>query len=102
EVTLFASGDSITSAKLISVYPRSLREAKLKDVYSVNIQMLLNEGLAYKMQDEFDIIHDHNGYVALPTANIAKTPTVLTMHGPFTPENRGIFQKLTRPNVVSI
>ncbi len=33
EVTLFASGDSVSSAKIESVYPRALREAKLPDLY---------------------------------------------------------------------
>ncbi len=37
EVTLYASGDSHTSATLKSVYPRSIREARVKDVYGSNI-----------------------------------------------------------------
>src|SRR4051812_27428683 len=74
DVTLFASGDSITSAKLVSIYPISIREAKLKDIYGMNIWTLFNIGEAYRRQDEFDIIHDHNGYITLPTANISKTP----------------------------
>src|SRR6185312_9201471 len=58
EVTLFASGDSSSSAKIESVYPRSLREAKLPDLYGANPWTLLNFGLAYELQEEFDIIHD--------------------------------------------
>ncbi len=102
EVTLFASGDSITSAKLISVYPKSMREAKLKDLYGLNVYTFLNVGLAYQMQDEFDIIHDHTNHIGLPAANISKTPAVFTMHGNFTIELRKIFQKLTKPYVVTI
>ena len=59
EVTLFASGDSETTARLESVYPRSLREAKLKDPYGTNFWTLLNYGFAYDLEHEFDIIHDH-------------------------------------------
>src|SRR3990167_3599924 len=68
DLTLFASGDSITSAKLVSVYPRALREAKVKDMYGSNLWQLLNIGLAYDMQKEFDIIHDHIGPMSLSTA----------------------------------
>lgn len=102
DVTLFASGDSVTTAKLVSVYPKSLREAKFKDLYGSNIFTLMNIGLAYDRQDEFDIIHDHNGYIGLPAGNIARTPSVMTVHGPFTPENRRAFQALRRPSLVCI
>lgn len=102
EVTLFASGDSITSATLRSVYPRNLREAKLKDIYGMNIWSLANIGTAYQMQDEFDIIHDHSGFLSVITANMAHIPVVMTVHGPFTPEVRQIFAKFRKPHVVTI
>jgi glycosyltransferase involved in cell wall biosynthesis len=102
DVTLFASGDSITTAKLESVYPRGLREAHLKDIYGTNHWTLLNTGLAYELQDDFDIIHDHVGPVNLPTANIASTPVVVTMHGDFNASNRKLFQTLRNPHVVTI
>ncbi|HYE22457.1 MAG TPA: glycosyltransferase family 4 protein [Verrucomicrobiae bacterium] len=82
-VTLFASGDSITSARLISVVPKSLRESGLKDLYGYNTQSMMNMGLAYAMQDQFDVIHDHNPHIDLPTANLSLTPTVMTWHGPY-------------------
>jgi glycosyltransferase involved in cell wall biosynthesis len=102
EVTLFASGDSVTSAKLESVYPRALREARLKDLYGMNYFTLLNIGIAYDRQNDFDIIHDHLAPHSLPTANMAQTPVIMTMHGPFTGDNRRLFQTLKRPGIVSI
>ncbi len=102
EVTLFASGDSLTSAHLVSVYPQSLREANLKDIYGANVWSLLNIGTAFERQAEFDIIHDHLGYLTLPTANIAHTPVVSTMHGAFTREMNTIYNRFRRPYVVSI
>jgi glycosyltransferase involved in cell wall biosynthesis len=102
EVTLFASGDSITSAKLEAVYPRSLREAKMKDIYGLNPWTLLNLGLAYEMQDDFDIIHDHLAPISLPIANMATTPVVMTMHAAFNAETRKLFQTLHGPYVVTI
>lgn len=102
KVTLFASGDSITSAKLSSVYPRGIREANMRDLYGSNIYTLLNIGAAYDMQGEFDIIHDHTGYIGLATANMSRTPVVSTMHGPMTSEARKIFERLNKPYLVSI
>lgn len=102
DVTLFASGDSLTSAKLISVSPKCLKEMKSVDPYGGNILTCLNFGLAYKLQNEFDIIHDHIGTLSLATANMATTPVMMTYHGPFTSEVQDIFSVLNKPYVVSI
>lgn len=102
EVTLFATGDSKTSATLESVVPRSLRESRFKDPYGLNNFTLLNMGIAYSMQDQFDIIHDHMMPLSLPTANLSATPVIGTMHGPFTVENRRLFQTLKKPGIVTI
>ncbi len=102
EVTLFASGDSVTSANLVSVYPVSLREAGAKDLYGFNPWTALNIGLAYARQDEFDIIHDMMGSMSLPTANIARTPVVMTEHGPIKRETRKLYRTLRNPYIVTI
>lgn len=101
DITLMASGDSVTSAKLISVYPRSLREANVKNLYGPNPWKMLHIGTAYQMQHLFDIIHDHNE-LSLPTANIAKTPVVFTIHGAITPDNRRLYERLSRPYFITI
>lgn len=102
DVTLFASGDSKTSAKLVSVYPKSLREVRIKDIYGSNIWGMLNIGVAYSWQDQFDIIHDHNWYMSLPTANLSVTPVVMTLHGPINEENIPLLEALDNINYVSI
>lgn len=102
DVTLFASGDSITSAKLVSVYPRALRQARIKDLYGANVLSLLNVGTAYERQGEFDILHDHSGHIGLPSANISRRPVVMTLHGALDPEIRRIYRALPKPYVVSI
>ncbi len=102
EVTLFASGDSITSAKLRSVFPTALREANMKDIYGLNTYSLTNMALAYQHQDEFDVIHDHNPHLSLPTANIAHTPALMTWHGPYSKEIVGYFSALKNPKLNSI
>lgn len=102
EVTLFASGNSLTSAKLVSICPRSLREFQTKNLYGPNAFTMLNIGAAYEMHHEFDIIHDHNGYIGLPVANIINTPVIMTYHGDFHSEVIKIFQMLKKPYIVSI
>lgn len=102
DVTLFASGDSVTSARLASVYPRSLREVKMDDLYGVNTWTLLNIGSAYSRAQDFDVIHDHNGHISIATANMARRPVIMTMHGPVTSHNRRIFEMLRGPKLVSI
>ncbi|KKQ45751.1 MAG: Glycosyltransferase [Candidatus Moranbacteria bacterium GW2011_GWC2_37_8] len=101
-VTLFASGNSKTSAKLESIYPRALREARIENLYGPNALTMLHIGNAYQMQNEFDIIHDHNGFISLPSANISNTPVVMTYHGSFNPEIRRLYQTLKKPFLVSI
>ena len=100
EVTLFASGDSQTLAKLESVYPRAIRtDSRVKD-YNAYLTFQLQE--IYGRANEFDIIHSHVDYPALPYARFAKTPTVHTLHGQFTTENKLLFSQSKKQNYVSI
>lgn len=100
EVTLFASGDSITLAKLVSVHPRAIRLDP--DVKEPGIYEMLQSGLVYEQADKFDIIHSHVGCTVLPYANLVKTPTVHTLHGIFTPDNEKVFQYAKHQPFVSI
>ena len=105
EVTLFASGDSQTKANLISVYHTSLRQANVENMYGSNIWSLLNNGIAYQMQDQFDIIHDHNSQnnpISLPLANSAQLPVVITLHGPLTHNYSKAFELYKKPYLVTI
>jgi glycosyltransferase involved in cell wall biosynthesis len=89
EVTLFASGDSTTHAKLESIHPRAIRldsEVKEYDVYEA-----LHLNNVFRQADSFDIIHSHVGYPVLPYAKFIKTPIVHTLHMPFTSDNRKLF-----------
>jgi glycosyltransferase involved in cell wall biosynthesis len=79
EVTLFASGDSRTSATLASVHPRGLRlDPEVTDYVAVT---LLQIGEVYRRAGEFDVIHNHADYMAFPFARLSATPTVSTAHG---------------------
>lgn len=100
EVTLFASGDSLSLAKLVSVHPRAIRlDPSVKDC---SIYEMLQLAVVYERAAEFDIIHSHMGYVTLPYTNLVKTPTVHTLHGIFTPDNEKMFKYGKKQPYISI
>jgi glycosyltransferase involved in cell wall biosynthesis len=78
-VTLFASGDSVTTARLVPGWPRSLRLGDPSlDAIALHMAML---GRVYERAREFDVIHCHTDYLALPFAQPCPVPTVLSLHG---------------------
>lgn len=100
EVTLFASGDSITQATLEAVHPQALRLDNTVKEYGIYEMLQLSQ--VYQRAEEFDIIHSHMGCAALPYAPLVKTPTVHTLHGIFTPDNEKMFVHARRQPYVSI
>ncbi|WP_456431806.1 glycosyltransferase family 4 protein [Thermosulfuriphilus sp.] len=79
EVSLFASGDSKTKAKLIPCCQRALRlDASCQDRLAHHILQLEK---VFQMADEFDIIHFHIDYIHFPLARRLSTPSVTTLHG---------------------
>ncbi|MGB8701788.1 MAG: glycosyltransferase family 4 protein [Thermosynechococcaceae cyanobacterium] len=100
DVTLFASGDSVTLAKLESIHPQALRLDR--NVKEYGIYELLQLSTFYERSHEFDLIHSHMGYAALPFAKRCNTPTVHTLHGIFTPDNRKMFSYAKNQPYVSI
>jgi len=79
EVTLFASGDSVTSAKLISVWDRALRlDERNPEPHALHMVML--EAL-WDHAAAFDVIHFHTEGMHLPLARRCRTPSLTTLHG---------------------
>jgi glycosyltransferase involved in cell wall biosynthesis len=79
EVTLFASGDSRTSARLVAPVPRALRlDPGAADPIGAH---LLQIGMVADRAEEFDVIHSHVDYFAYPVARHLPTPLVHTLHG---------------------
>jgi glycosyltransferase involved in cell wall biosynthesis len=100
DVTLFASGDSTTTAKLESVHPKALRlDPTIKEV---GIYEMLQLSQVYERANEFDVIHSHMGCAGLPYASLVKTPTVFTLHGIFTPDNEKMFVHARHQPFISI
>jgi glycosyltransferase involved in cell wall biosynthesis len=79
DVTLFASGDSVTGARLIASCQRSLRKnERCKD--PVAREVLLVDHVIERV-DEFDLIHFHTGYLHFPVCRYLPVPHVTTLHG---------------------
>jgi glycosyltransferase involved in cell wall biosynthesis len=100
EVTLFASGDSTSKAKLDFVHSQAMRlDPDIKE-YAVYEALHLNNVL--QKASSFDVIHSHIGYPILPYAKFVKTPIVHTLHGPLTSDNRKLFLIAKEQPFVSI
>jgi glycosyltransferase involved in cell wall biosynthesis len=79
EVTLFASGDSLTNANLIPISPQALRlDTKCIDQLAHHVRML---EAVVAHQNEFDLIHFHIDYLHFPLARIMGWTTLTTLHG---------------------
>jgi len=100
EVALFASGDSISLAKLESIHPQCLRSNCTAKEYSIYEMLQLSR--VYERAHEFDVIHSHIGCAALSYTNLVKTPTIHTLHGIFTLDNEKLFVQGRRQPYVSI
>ncbi|MBF2066929.1 MAG: glycosyltransferase family 4 protein [Calothrix sp. C42_A2020_038] len=100
EVTLFASGDSITAAKLRTVHPQALRIDPNIQEPGIYEHMLLAD--VYQNAHHFDVIHSHFGYQTLSYSSFVKTPTVHTLHGAFTSENEKIYRRFAWQKFISI
>lgn len=79
EVTLFASGDSRTGARLVAPWPRALRLDDSQPDPMVLHSLLLAE--VFSRADQFDVIHAHCDALAFPYGRLVPTPVVHTMHG---------------------
>jgi len=82
DVTLFASGDSHTSAKLHAGYPTALRLAGWAQMAANGLGLhmpMLSQ--VFERADDFDIIHCHLDYWTFAFTQLIKTPTITTLHG---------------------
>lgn len=101
DVTLFASGDSLTSAKLVSTCERSQRlDLESRDCVA---ETIVHVGEALRQADTFDIIHNHADYIAWPFARMVDTPVITTAHGRLDlPQTRRLYSAFPEQPLVSI
>jgi len=101
DVTLFASGDSATSAKLEAMWPRALRlDGTVRDPYALHMMMIEE---VFRRADTFDLMHFHLDYLAFSLMARQPTPFLTTLHGRLDlPEHQALFQTFSHSPIVSV
>jgi glycosyltransferase involved in cell wall biosynthesis len=101
DVTLYASGDSCTSAKLEPFWPRALRlDGSVRDPNALHMTMLEH---VRRRADTFDALHFHLDYYPFSLFARQRTPFVTTLHGRLDlPEHQPVFDTFSSAPVVSI
>lgn len=101
DITLFASGDSQTSAKVVPGSPRSLRlSGNSIDHLAHHIAMLDD---VMRMAPEFDVIHFHIDYMHFPLSRYCALPSLTTLHGRLDlPDLLPVYKKFPDAPLVSI
>lgn len=91
DVTLFASGDSRTKARLVSVYDEAPSEK-----IGLSLPELHHALACYERAAQFDVVNDHSGPPAVAIGGAVSTPVVHTVHGPLDGEAGPIYDQLAR------
>ncbi|HEY8535334.1 MAG TPA: glycosyltransferase family 4 protein [Vicinamibacterales bacterium] len=101
EVTLFASGDSVTSARLVPLGRSALRlDPECRDPLARHVAQL--EAVA-RLAHAFEVVHFHTGFLHFPLARRLNVPNVSTLHGRLDlPDLRPLFAACDDVPVVSI
>jgi glycosyltransferase involved in cell wall biosynthesis len=89
EVTLFASGDSLTKANLEYVFPQAPSE-----LIGRSVPELRHALACYTRAHEFDVVNDHSGMPAAALAGVVRTPVLHTVHGPLDGEPGEIYRSI--------
>jgi len=90
DVTLFATGDSRTSGKLVAVCPHPYSE---DDSVDPKVAECLHISEIFERADEFDIIHNHFDFLPLTYSGLVETPVVTTIHGFSSPKIMPVYKK---------
>jgi glycosyltransferase involved in cell wall biosynthesis len=100
-VTLFASGDSVTSALLVPVCREALRLSKTSVDHLAHHIVMLQQ--VFDQYDQFDIIHFHIDYLHFPLTQREQVANVTTLHGRLDlPDLQPLYQRFADMPVVSV
>jgi glycosyltransferase involved in cell wall biosynthesis len=101
EVTLFASGDSVTAAQLVSCVPTALRlDTSVCDVIPYYMLML---DLVRRQSHQFDILHFHMDYLHFPLFRDMSSRVLTTLHGrQDLPDNKPIYIGFDEMRLISV
>lgn len=89
DVTLCASGDSLTSAKLQSVYDRSLGRAD--DLADPSPYHWMHAALSLRGAEGYDLVHNHAGELAMAMSHLVDAPMLTTMHNAITQDTQFVW-----------
>ncbi len=90
DITLFATGNSITQARLQSVCPEGYEEVSHADA---KVWECLHISNCIEQAENFDIIHNQFDFLPLTYSRLAKTPMITTIHGFSSPKILPVYQK---------
>jgi glycosyltransferase involved in cell wall biosynthesis len=100
DVTLFASGDSTTTAKLVPMCKQALIHTPFVNRDALLLHMLEH---VWNVSHEFDIIHSHLDFVGFPLARRSEVPIITTLHGHLgAPELGEVYREFWEIPLVSI
>jgi glycosyltransferase involved in cell wall biosynthesis len=99
DVTLFATGDSVTRARLHAVVDRGYEEDRAIDP---KVAEYLHISEVFEHAAEFDLIHSHYDFMALAYTRLVKTPVLTTIHGFSSPRIMPVYEKYRDGYFVSI
>lgn len=101
DVTLCASGDSVSAAHLEAICPQALR--LIKGSFNREAPMTLLLERAFSASDEFDLIHSHLDFFGFPVARRCPVPVLTTLHGRLDlPELEPVYREFSEMPLVSI
>lgn len=90
DVTLFATGDSVTAGTLDAVIPQGYEEDRSQDAKVVECLHISN---LMEKAGEFDLIHNHYDFLPLSYSKLIKTPLITTIHGFSSEKILAVYQK---------
>ena len=101
DVTLFASGDSVTSAQLMSACPQALRLNS--GIFNRDAPLTGLMEMAFGSPRDFDLIHSHLDFFGFPLARRSRIPILTTLHGRLDlPEMEPVYREFAELPLVSI
>jgi hypothetical protein len=92
DVTLFATGDSVTAARLVSVVPHGYSEGTDAEP---KVSECLHIAEVFERAAEFDIIHNSFDFLPLTYSGLVPTPVLTTIHGFSSPRILPVFKSTT-------
>jgi glycosyltransferase involved in cell wall biosynthesis len=100
DVTLFATGDSRTSARLESIYDRGYERDP--DLWDWSFHETMHAGAAFEQADGFDLIHCHNYHFSLPFTRMTATPVLHTHHVEMNQDVREAYRRYPEVRLVAV